>query len=160
MKIIDFTEARKMKLHAAAREKNKPYARYKAMQDALVKEDLPSMENIVQYHALEMAYQLVDHSPKWGTLTGDFSQQMKSAVEAVVPVLGDMILAGSVVPGSVRMTGRRYSAAEVGQWAARRLVLDYVLILIDDRSCPDDWLDIDDEEPLREIFVYLGYSLS
>ena len=58
------------------------------------------------------------------------------------------------------MTGRRYSAAEVGQWAARRLVLDYVLILIDDRSCPDDWLDIDDEEPLREIFVYLGYSLS
>ena len=53
-----------------------------------------------------------------------------------------------------------YTASEVGWWAARRMILDYLLILIDDSSRPDDWLDIRDKEPLRNVFEHLGYRVS
>lgn len=59
----------------------------------------------------------------------------------------------------MHLPGQRLTASEVGLWAARRMILDYLLILIDDNSRPDDWLDIRDKEPLQNIFVHLGYKL-
>ena len=36
------------------------------------------------------------------------------------------------------------------------MILDYLLILIYDSSSPDDWLDIQDKQPLENVFEYLG----
>jgi hypothetical protein len=104
-----------------------------------------------------MAYKIVEHSPLWGTAQGDFLLQIQSALDAVVPVLGDLIIANSYVDGAVRLTGQKFTANEVGLWAARRMILDYLLILIDDNSRPDDWLDIRDKQPLQNVLAYLGY---
>jgi hypothetical protein len=59
----------------------------------------------------------------------------------------------------VRLAGQKFTTKEVGQWAARRMILDYLLILIDDTSRPDDWLDIRDKQPLKNVFEDLGYKL-
>ena len=160
MEIIDFAKAREERLAKAARAKAEPQARYNAMQDALRNEDLTPIAYIAQNHALQMAYKIVEHSPNYGRKNGDFFLPVWSALEAVVPVLGDMIIADSYVQGSVRLTGQKYTASEVGLWAARRLILDYLLILIDDNSRPDDWLDIRDKQPLQNIFLYLGYHIT
>ena len=74
-------------------------------------------------------------------------------------VLGDLIIANSYVKEAVRLPGQKLTANEVGLWAARRMILDYLLILIDDNSRPDDWLDIRDKQPLKNVFEYLGYKL-
>ena len=160
MDIIDFTKAREERLAKVAKEKAEPYARYRAMVEALDREDLTVMEYIAQNHALQMAYKIVEHSPYWGDKQGDFSLQVWSALEAVVPVLGDLIIANSYVDGAVRLAGQKFMANEVGLWAARRMILDYLLILIDDNSRPDDWLDIRDKQLLKNIFEHLGYSVS
>ena len=159
MSIIDFAKAREARLAKAARTKAEPYARYTAMLEALDKEDLTAMESIAQVHALQMAYRIVEHSPYWGTKQGDFFLQTWSALEAVVPVIGDLIIANSFVDSSVRLRGQRYTSNEVGLWAARRMILDYLLILIDDSSRPDDWLDIRDRQPLQNVFAHLGYNI-
>jgi len=159
MDIIDFTKAREARLAKAAKEKAEPHARYRAMAEALDREDLTAMEYIAQNHALQMAYKMVEHSPYWGDKQGDFSLQVWSALEAVVPVLGDLIIANSYVDGAVRLAGQKFTANEVGLWAARRMILDYLLILIDDTSRPDDWLDIRDKQPLKNVFEHLGYKL-
>ncbi|SHK80251.1 hypothetical protein SAMN05216582_11842 [Selenomonas ruminantium] len=158
MAVIDFTKVREARLAEAARTKAGPCARYTAMMAALEAESLTAMEGIAQIHALRMAYQIVAHSPHWELEPGDDFLPVWSALEAVVSVLGDLIIADSYIDGSVRLTGQRYTASEVGLWAARRMILDYLLILIDDDSCPDDWLDIRDKQPLRNVFRYLGYS--
>ena len=160
MDIIDFTKAREERLAKVAKEKAEPYARYRAMVEALDREDLTVMEYIAQNHALQMACKIVEHSPYWGDKQGDFSLQVWLALEAVVPVLGDLIIANSYVDGAVRLAGQKFMANEVGLWAARRMILDYLLILIDDNSRPDDWLDIRDKQPLKNIFEHLGYSVS
>ena len=160
MAIIDFARAREERRAKAARTEAEPQARYNAMQDALRNEDLTTIAYIAQNHALQMAYKIVEHSPNYGRKNGDFFLPVWSALEAVVPVLGDMIIADSYVQGSVRLTGQKYTASEVGLWAARRLILDYLLILIDDNSRPDDWLDIRDKQPLQNIFLYLGYHVT
>ncbi len=160
MDIIDFTKAREERLAKVAKEKAEPYARYRAMLEALDREDLTVMEYIAQNHALQMAYKIVEHSPYWGDKQGDFFLQVWSALEAVVPVLGDLIIANSYVDGAVRLAGQKFMANEVGLWAARRMILDYLLILTDDNSRPDDWLDIRDKQPLKNIFEHLGYSVS
>ena len=160
MEIIDFAKAREERLAKAARTKAEPQARYNAMQDALRNEDLTPIAYIAQNHALQMAYKIVEHSPNYGRKNGDFFLPVWSSLEAVVPVLGDMIIADSYVQGSVRLTGQKYTASEVGLWAARRLILDYLLLLIDDNSRPDDWLDIRDKQPLQNIFLYLGYHVT
>ncbi len=160
MEIIDFAKAREERLAEAARTKAEPQARYNTMQDALRNEDLTPIAYIAQNHALQMAYKIVEHSPNYGRKNGDFFLSVWSSFEAVVPVLGDMIIADSYVQGSVRLTGQKYTASEVGLWAARRLILDYLLILIDDNSRPDDWLDIRDKQPLQNIFLYLGYHVT
>ncbi len=157
MDIIDFTKAREARLAKAAKTKTEPAERFLAMQTALEKEDLTAMEYIAQNHALQMAYRLVEHSPRYGIKQGVLSS-IWSALETIVPVLGDLIIANSFVQGTVRLTGQKYTANEVGLWAARRLILDYLLILIDDNSRPDDWLDIRDQQPWQNIFVYLGYE--
>lgn len=157
MEVIDFAKAREERLAKIARTKAEPYARYTAMLGALEGEELTAMERIAQTHALEMAYRIVEHSPHFGQQPGDFFLPVWAALEAVVPVIGDLIIANSYVSDSVRLTGQKYTASEVGLWAARRMILDYLLILIDDSSRPDDWLDIRDKEPLRNVFVYLGY---
>ena len=159
MDIIDFARAREEKIAKAAKEKAEPYSRYMAMVEALGREDLTAMEYIAQNHALQMAYKIVEHSPCWGNKQGDFSLQVWSALEAVVSVLGDLIIANSYVDGAVRLAGQKFMANEVGRWAARRMILDYLLILIDDNSRPDDWLDIRDKQPLKNVFEYLGYKL-
>ena len=159
MEIIDFTKAREERLEKVAKTKKEPHARYTAMLEALEKEDLMAMEHIVQNHALQMAYKMVEHSPYWGNRQGDFYLAIKSALEAVVPVLGDLIIANSYVKEAVCLPGQKFPANEVGLWAARRMILDYLLILIDDSSSPDDWLDIRDKQPLKNIFEYLGYKL-
>ena len=159
MDIIDFAKAREARLAKAAKEKVKPYARYKAMVEALDREDLTAMEYIAQSHALQMAYKIVEHSPYWGDKPGDSSLQVWSALEAVVPMIGDLIIANSYVDGVVRLAGYKFMANEVGLWAARRMLLDYLLILIDDNSRPDDWLDIRDKHPLQNVFAHLGYKL-
>ena len=87
MDIIDFANAREARLAKAAKEKAGPYARYKAMVEALDREDLTAMEYIAQNHALQMAYKIVEHSPYWGDKPGDSSLQVWSALEAVVPVI-------------------------------------------------------------------------
>ena len=71
MDIIDFAKAREARLAKAAKEKAGPYARYKAMVEALDREDLTAMEYIAQNHALQMAYKIVEH-----TLTGVISQEI------------------------------------------------------------------------------------
>ena len=159
MEIIDFTKAREKRLEKVALTKKEPHARYTAMLEALEKEDLTAMEYIAQNHALQMAYKIVEHSPYWGHKQGDFSLQIWSALEAVVPVIGDLIIANSYVDGAVRLAGQKFMANEVGLWAARRMILDYLLILIDDNSHPDDWLDIRDKQPLKNVFEHLGYKL-
>jgi hypothetical protein len=116
-----------------------------------------AMESIAQVHALQMAYKIVEHSPLWGTKQGDFLLHIQSALDAVVPVLGVLIIANSYVEGTVRLTGQKFTANEVGLWAARRMILYYLLILIDDNSRPDDWLDIRDKQPLQNVLAYLGY---
>lgn len=157
MDIIDFARAREEKIAKAAKEKAEPYSRYMAMVEALGREDLTAMEYIAQNHALQMAYKIVEHSPCWGNKQGDFSLQVWSALEAVVPVLGDLIIANSYMDGAVRLAGQKFMANEVGLWAAPRMILDYLLILIDDNSRPDDWLDIRDKQPLKNVFEHLGY---
>ena len=157
MDIIDFAKVREARLAKAAKVKAEPGTRYTAMLEALDKEDLTAMEYIVQNHALQMAYKIVVHSPLWGPKQGNFSLQIQSALDAVVPVLGDLIIANSYVDGAVRLTGQKFTANEVGWWAARRMILDYLLILIDDNSRPDDWLDIRDKQPLQNVLAYLGY---
>ena len=159
MDIIDFTKAREERLAKVAKEKAEPYARYRAMVEALDRENLTVMEYIAQNHALQMAYKIVEHSPYWGDKQGDFSLQAWSAMEAVVPVLGDLIIANSYVDGAVRLAGQKFMANEVGLWAAPRMILDYLLILIDGNSRPDDWLDIRDKQPLKNVFEHLGYSV-
>ena len=159
MDIIDFAKVREARLAKAAKEKAEPYSRYTAMVEALSKEDLTVMEYIAQNHALQMAYKMVEHSPYWGNRQGDFYLAIKSALEAVVPVLGDLIIANSYVKEAVCLPGQKFPANEVGLWAARRMILDYLLILIDDSSSPDDWLDIRDKQPLKNIFEYLWYKL-
>ena len=159
MKIIDFTRAREEKLAEIARTKTEPHTRYTAMLEALYKEDLTAMEYIAQTNALHMAYRIVEHSPYWGDKHGDYFLQVWSALEAVIPIIGDLIMTNSYVEGSVRLAGQRFTTSEVGLWAARRMILDYLLILIDDNSRPDDWLDIRDKEPLKNIFEHLGYRL-
>ena len=157
MDIIDFAKAWEARLAKAAKEKSEPFARYKAMVEALDREDLTAMEYIAQNHALQMAYKIVEYSLCWGDKQGDFSLPVWSALEAVVPVLGDLIIANSYVDGAVRLAGQKFMANEVGLWAARRMILDYLLILIDDTSYPDDWLDIHDKQPLKNVFEHLGY---
>lgn len=159
MEIIDFARAREERLANIAKAKAEPRARYTAMLEALYKEDLTSMEYIAQIHALHMAYKIVENSPHWGDRQGDFFLQTWSALEVVVPIIGDLIIANSYVDGSVHLTGQRFTVNEVGPWAARRMILDYLLILIDDNSRPDDWLDIRDKEPMKNIFAHLGYEL-
>ena len=159
MDIIDFAKVWEARLAKAAKEKSEPFARYKAMVEALDREDLMAMEYIAQNHALQMAYKIVEHSPCWGDKHGDFSLQVWSSLEAVVPVIGDLIIANSYVEGAVRLAGHKFMANEVGLWAARRMILDYLLILIDDNSRPDDWLDIRDKQPLQNVFAHLGYKL-
>lgn len=100
MEIIDFTKARKERLANIARTKAEPHARYTAMLETLYKEDLTSMEYIAQTHALRMAYKLVEHSPYFGDRQGDFFLQIWSSLEAVVPVIGDLIIANSYVKDS------------------------------------------------------------
>ena len=157
MDIIDFAKVREARLAKAAKVKAEPCTRYTAMLEALDKEELTAMEYIAQNHALQMAYKIVEHSPLWGTKQGNFSLPIQSALDAVVPVLGDLIIANSYVDGAVRLTGQKFTANEVGWWAARRMILDYLLILIDDNSRPDDWLDIRDKQPLQNVLAYLGY---
>ena len=159
MEIIDFTRAREAKLAEIARTKKEPHTRYTAMLEALYKEELTAMEYIAQTNALHMAYKIVERSPYWGDRQGDYFLQVWSALEAVVPIIGDLIMANSYVDGSLRLADQRYTTSEVGLWAARRMILDYLLILIDDNSHPDDWLDIRDKEPLKNIFEHLGYRL-
>ena len=159
MEIIDFTRAREAKLAEIARTKTEPHTRYTSMLDALYKEDLTAMEYIAQTNALHMAYRIVENSPYWGDKQGDSFLQAWSALEAVVPIIGDLIMANSYVDGSLRLAGQRYTTSEVGLWAARRMIRDYLLILIDDSSSPDDWLDIRDKELLKNIFEHLGYRL-
>ena len=127
------------------------------MVEALSKEDLTVMEYIAQNHAMQMAHKIVEHSPCWGDKHGDFSLQVWSSLEAVVLVLGDLIIANSYMDGAVRLAGQKFMANEVGLWAAPRMILDYLLILIDDNSRPDDWLDIRDKQPLKNVFEHLGY---
>ncbi len=158
MNIIDFAKVREARLAKAAKVKAEPRTRYTAMLEALDKEELTAMEYIVQNHALQMAYRIMEHSPRYGVKQGDFYLPVLSALEAIVPVLGDMIIANSYVQGSVRLTGQKYAASEIGLWAALRMILDYLLILIDDNSRPDDWLDIRDKKPLQNMFKYLGYE--
>jgi len=50
-----------------------------------------------------------------------------------------LIIANSYVDGAVRLAGHKFMANEVGLWAARRMILDYLLILIDDNSRPEHW---------------------
>ena len=157
MDIIDFAKTREARLAKAAKEKAEPHARYGAMVEALDREDLTAMEYIAQNHPLQMAYKIVEHNPCWGDKHGDFSLQVWSSLEAVVPVLGDLIIANSYVDRAVRLAGQKFMANEVGLWAARRMILDYLLILIDDNSRPEDWLDIRDKQPLKNVFEYLGY---
>ncbi|MCR5757908.1 MAG: hypothetical protein K6F95_08385 [Selenomonas sp.] len=156
MEVIDFVKARETRLSRIAKTKAEPHARYKAMLAALADEELSAMERIAQVHALEMAYRIVENSPLWGKQE-ESQVVVWSALEAVVPLIGDLLMANSYVTDSVRLTGQKYTAGEVGLWAARRLILDYLLILIDDNSRPDDWLDIRDREPLRNVFAHLGY---
>ena len=160
MEIIDFTRAREAKLAEIAKTKAEPNTRYKAMLETLHKEDLTAMEYIAQTNTLHIAYRIVAHSPYWGNKQGDYFMQVWSAMEAVVPIIGDLIMANSYVEGSVRLAGQRFTTSDVGLWAARRMILDYLLILIDDNSNPDDWLDIRDKEPLKNIFNHLGYRFS
>ena len=157
MEIIDFSKAREERLEKVAKTKKEPHARYIVMLEALEKEDLTAMEYIAQNHALQMAYKMVEHSPNWGSKQGDFYLAVRSAMEAVVPVLGDLIIANSYVKETVCLPGQKFPANEVGLWAARRMILDYLLILIDDNSRPDDWLDIRDKQPLKNVFEHLGY---
>ena len=124
MDIIDFAKAWEARLAKAAKEKSEPFARYKAMVEALDREDLTAMEYIAQNHALQMAYKIVEHSPCWGDKHGDFSLQVWSSLEAVVPVLGDLIIANSYMDGAVRLAGQKFMANEVGLWAAPRMILD------------------------------------
>lgn len=160
MEIIDFTRVREAKLAEIAKIKTEPHTRYTAMLDALYKEDLTAMEYIAQTNALHMAYKIVEHSPYWGDRQGDYFLQVWSALEAVVPIIGDLIMANSYVEGSVRLAGQRFTSSDVGLWGARRMILDYLLILINDNSNPDDWLDIRDKEPLKNIFKHLGYRFN
>lgn len=159
MDVIDFSAARQRRLAAMARTKSEPQARFAAMQEALAQDELTVMERIVQQHALRMAYRIVAESPAWGTPDEKEPRRIFTELEAVVPILADLIMAESYMPAAVRMAGTHLTSSEVGLWAARRIVLDYLLILIDDNSRPDDWLDIRDKEPLRNVFAYLGYVM-
>jgi len=159
MDVIDFSAVRQKRLAAMAKTKAEPQARFDAMQEALRRDELTVMGRIVQQHALRLAYRIVAESPVWGKPNEAEPLRALVELEAVVPVLADLIMAESYMPAAVRMAGTRLTANEVGLWAARRMVLDYLLILIDDNSRPDDWLDIRDKEPLRNVFAYLGYEM-
>ena len=159
MDVIDFSAARQRRLAAMARTKAGPQARFAAMQEALSQDELTAMGRIVQQHALRLAYRIVAASPVWGKPEEAEPLRVWTELEAVVPVLADLIMAESYMPAAVRMAGTHLTANEVGLWAARRMVLDYLLILIDDNSRPDDWLDIRDREPLRNVCAYLGYAM-
>lgn len=160
MTIIDFTQKRQQRLMLLKKEKQEPAARMEAMKQALEKENLTDSARIIQYHALITAYDLVRHSPDYGSEPAPYSI-LKQEADTTIRILADFILLDSFMEAPINLAGRRMMPGEVSTWAARRLILDYILILIDDASSPDDWLDPADnnKKPLAAIFQHLGYPI-
>lgn len=158
MTIIDFAQKRQQRLRNLEKEKQEPTARMKAMKQALKKEDLTDSTRMIQYHALITAYDLVRHSPNYGSVPASYVI-LKQEADTTIRILSDFILLNSFMDAPIKLAGRRMMPLEVSHWAAQRLLLDYILILIGDASSPDDWLDPTAQKPLTTIFQHLGYPL-